>query len=251
MLKIFKGIYKNFSETNGDCEVFESTVHLNHTKSKLPRIYASDKNSYINLAMLIKIFSTYKRELRVLDFGGGAGETFFALSPTVYNNLDKLLYYIIDNSKVLSIGKKFLEKIDQHKKVELFWIPINSENLKLPKPLDILQLGSVLQYVENWKEILNQLFSIESDYIILDDIFAGNIPQYVTLQIYFDKKIPFQFLNIKDLISYIQNNSQYDIISISDYVPFIRGKEVFYDMTNFPEEYRLLRTKSLILKIIE
>ena len=95
---------------------------------------------------------------------------------------------------------------------------------------------------------MKKLFSIGSDYIILDDIFAGKIPQFVTLQNFFRYKIPFQFLNIDDLTEYIQKSSEYSIIGMSDYIPMIRGKEVFYDMTNFPEKFRLRRTKTLVLQ---
>jgi putative methyltransferase (TIGR04325 family) len=108
-------------------------------------------------------------------------------------------------------------------------------------------LGSVLQYIEDWRDILLKLFKYESRYLLLEDIFTGTIPQFVTVQEFFSNKIPFQFINIEDLIKFI-NDSQYKIISISDCIPIINNKEMFYDMSDFPSELRIDRTKSFILK---
>ena len=182
--------------------------------------------------------------------GGGAGESFFKINEIAYKSLEKLFYCIVDNSKIIAIGKAFATIPNKYKNVELTWISLEKweSHPLLPANIDIVQLGSVLQYIEDWRGFLKKLFSIGSDYIVLDDIFAGKIPEFVTLQNFFRYRIPFQFLNIDDLTEYVQKGSGYNIIGMCDFVPMIRGKEVFYDMTNFPEEFRLTRTKTLILQ---
>ena len=248
MGKIFSGIYKNFKETDGKLNVFQSEVYLKHIKSKLPSIYENNNlKQFNNLSLLILILSGYQKQVTILDWGGGAGESFFQLNQKVYDDLDKINWCIMDNSKIIEIGEIFSNKIDLKQNVELTFLNLEKNYQVISKPIDILQLGSVLQYIEDWRDILLKLFKYESRYLLLEDIFTGTIPQFVTVQEFFSNKIPFQFINIEDLIKFI-NDSQYKIISISDCIPIINNKEMFYDMSDFPSELRIDRTKSFILK---
>ena len=143
-LRIFSGVYQSFVESGGDREVFQSSVYLDHISSKLPQMRASNQAQYNQLHLLISILSSSKNELRVLDWGGGAGESFFTLKETAYRLLKKLFYYIVDNEKIIAVGKAFATTANRCKDVELKWVSLDKwEGQRLsPANIDIVQLGS-------------------------------------------------------------------------------------------------------------
>ena len=75
-----------------------------------------------------------------------------------------------------------------------------SELPKTVSGIDIIHVGSALQYVENWRKMLKEFVRLKPSYILFTDLQAGDIPTYVTAQNYYDSKIPVWFFNILDII---------------------------------------------------
>ena len=75
-----------------------------------------------------------------------------------------------------------------------------SELPKTVSGIDIIHVGSALQYVENWRKMLKEFVRLKPSYILFTDLQAGDIPTYVTVQNYYDSKIPVWFFNISDII---------------------------------------------------
>ena len=104
MKQIFAGIYKTFSDSGGDLDVFESELYLNHIKNKLLSFTSNNIKQYENISLLVSLLSLSKKTLDIIDYGGGAGETFFKINLHL-GNYDKIRYQVYDNSKIINIGQ--------------------------------------------------------------------------------------------------------------------------------------------------
>ena len=67
--------------------------------------------------------------------------------------------------------------------------------------VDIVHLGSSLQYIEDWRALIGELARYRPHYFLLTDLLAGDIPTYATAQNYYGSKIPCWFFNIQEIIS--------------------------------------------------
>ena len=97
-------------------------------------------------------------------------------------------------------------------------------------------------------EIAN-LCNLGADFIMLGDVFAGDIEPFVTLQKFYKFEIPFRFHNLNHLLVELENNG-YQSIFIQDHVTVVTGKKLFYDMSNFPKKYRIPYTLNLCFRKI-
>lgn len=78
---------------------------------------------------------------------------------------------------------------------------IYESNLPTIGKYDLIHAASSLQYIEHWQELLANFAALGPEYILLSDVFAGSIQPYVTLQNYYESKIPQWFLNLKVLLN--------------------------------------------------
>jgi len=130
---------------------------------------------------------------------------------------------------------------------EEFW---TKSKLISPRHIDIIYLGSVLQYIDDWHTEIENLCNLGADFLILGDVFAGDIESFVTLQKFYQFEIPFRFHNLDHLLVELEKNG-YQSIFIQNHVTVVTGKKQFYDMSNFPERYRIPYSLNLCFRKIE
>lgn len=96
----------------------------------------------------------------IADFGGGLGGTFIN-NRDIFNDTKIGNYYIIEQASFCEKGKQLAERYD---------LPILFEsNLQsLPAKPDIVIFSGVLQYIENWDEVVSQSLLYSPSYIIID-----------------------------------------------------------------------------------
>jgi putative methyltransferase (TIGR04325 family) len=232
-IKIFSGVFDDFNDAPPSSDIYISDLYIQNIKKKLDK---SNNKSRLNegyiIGLIINILlSNKKQPLRVLDFGGGAGETFIMLHDRLKVK-DTLIYTVIDNKKIINLGKVVNDKTEAIYFIE----SLNEYNTN--NTTDIIHLGSVIQYLENWKDSLNKLIKLNPQYIVLDDVFTGNIVNYTTMQNYYNSQIRFNFINIDELFEFF-NNKGYTLLYLCPFIPVIHGKKEFYDMTMFEKKLRI------------
>ena len=116
--------------------------------------------------------------------GGGFGLGFYLLKEKL--KINNLNYTIIENYKIIN---EFKNKNLQVKYIN----KINFNN-----KYDIVNCCSVIQYVNNWKKLVNDLAKTNTKLLYFSDMFLGKISTYVTLQNYYDNKIPHWFINFDE-----------------------------------------------------
>lgn len=242
--KIFDGIFKTYEEANhfASGNIFDDEKYLNKTLSELKK----SKKSSIDLIKFTQRYRgfgnflcsayNFKKKINILDFGGGMGNGYLHLKKTIPNkNLKKIKYSVIDGSKVILKSKKYNKEVFFY---ETF-----------PKiKVDVFISSSSIQYLDNLNKFINTICKFKSKYIILLDVFAGDIPSYFSLQKYYNIKTPHAFLNEKFFLKNLQNRG-YDLI-LSDISNVERaGLNTQLNMSNFPKKYRLQYSKNYIFKI--
>ena len=117
---------------------------------------------------------------------------------------------------------------------------------KIPnKKFDIVVSSSSIQYIDNWKKIINKLCKLDSEYLTFYDLFIGKFKSFVTLQKYYETLIPHWFINENSFSKQITKNG-YKKFKIE--YTFLRrlGKINNLNMRNFNKVNRIKNTKNII-----
>jgi putative methyltransferase (TIGR04325 family) len=131
------------------------------------------------------------RKIRILDFGGGLGIAYMALVESIPKLVNRVEYYIVENPAVCEIGES------------LFKSNLNiSFSRKIPNNLkvDLIYSSSCIQYIEFWDETLIELCNLGARHILFSDFFSSNSKSFVSLQNYYESKIPHWFINLDDFL---------------------------------------------------
>lgn len=174
--------------------------------------------------------------LRILDLGGGLGIGYMVLLESVPDAAKRIDYTVVEVPGICTAGR------------DLFGNAITFVETLPPRgPYDLVNCSSVLQYIQSWPQLLGDLSRYGAPYWLLSDIFAGEIPTFVTLQNYYGSRIKHWFLNIHEFMDVIAR-LHYQV-KMKSYVAARRLHT--YDvlpMNNFPVSHRLEQTLHLLLQ---
>ena len=206
---------KNVQSYDNEIWAQKQIDRLKNIEKELDTI--KDRNS-----LLVEYINQYsKNNISILDYGGGIGLSYFSLLPHTDKTID---YSIVELPSICDAGKnanvpiKFYQNIPKTK-------------------FDIVYIRTALQYTKDWKKTLRDLTRCNPKYIILSHLSAGNIPTYLTLQIWGDYLLPYWFINIDELNSHIENNDYKNSLIYNSY----KMKQDFGWKTYkyFPDDLRL------------
>lgn len=235
---IWEGIYDSFKECPRCGEGFEGETWANRALERTKRLLEAAKEdktipsvvAYREslLPFLVALVSEEKK-VSILDFGGGLGFTYI---PVIYGCLDvrPIDYHIVDTKRICELGRQVFEDDER--------IHFHESLPQEPQRVDIVHLGSSLQYIEDWRGLINALAGYKPHYILFTDLIAGDIPAYVTAQNYYESKIPYRFFNINDIINTI-SSVNFRLLFKSSYIGRYLDGEQEAPQDNFPKEYRL------------
>ena len=146
--------------------------------------------------------------------------------PQIYKLYNKLKIKYLKNSKKVNIS--FLDHYDFKKKY------------------DIVHISDSLQYIKDWRNFIKKIIKTKPKYIILNNLTAGEIPEYSTTQNFYNKKIFYKFFNLNQVIKNFKN---YYIVYSGQYLNKINGKYSEYPQSNFKKTDRLSFPCTVILKL--
>ena len=241
---VWEGVFKSFEEAKGDLDAFDSDIWINKQKLRITdgiqkyRDKAFLSNDY-PLPILIATILSQNDSLKILDFGGGMGLQYLELIAKVPDALEKVEYYIVDGEKSIENRPSDLNIF---KKLFFF---TSIENIK--ENMDIIHIGSTLQYIDDWRSLLVTLNNKHSPhYYVFSDILAGNIPTFISRQIFYNKKIPIRQINIDEFKNFICS-LLFKLIYLVDFqVPILGNLEL--PNSSLPENFRLKHSCNMIFK---
>ena len=178
-----------------------------------------------------------KGRLKILDIGGGLAIAYMSLIESIPGIASKIDYSILEIPSVCNIASKFWKT----KNYSIEYLD------SIPKEMrfDLLFSSSALQYIEDWRDFIKVVTQHTKSHFLLSDVFCGKINSFVTLQNYYDSKIPHWFLSEKDLIKEL---SLYNFFLQSK--TFATGERAGIHnhlyMENFPKKRRIDNTVHLL-----
>jgi putative methyltransferase (TIGR04325 family) len=241
---IWDGIYESFDQVPVAGEGFASDVWLadmeRYTSTALMALRNEDgipenvPQHHALSSILIASLAAERRPLRVIDFGGGMGVGIANLMRCgcLSGEMD-CEYVVIDNEASCERGRRLFR--------DLASVKFMSELPREPGAVDVVVLSSVLQFVENYDDLLTRLASFAPRLWLFTFVPAGDIPTFATAQLNVPGSvIPSWFFNLPELIEKIEARG-YELI-------FKSALDRVFDMSNFPLTHQLPRQCNLLFR---
>lgn len=167
--------------------------------------------------------------VRILDFGGGAGASVSQTIAAVPAGVEVQMT-IVDNAELCALGRGLFSGDER---------VIFSETLpQNHTDFDIVHCESSLQYIDDWRQILEKLADYKASYILVCELLAGKIPSFVSLQDYYGDFVPVRFWNVCEFVATLEELG-YEMCEKTEFQLTVRGVSAPLPMHNFAEEYRL------------
>ena len=246
---IWEGIYPDFQSAMLDAKGvgFSSDVYRNRSlaaanecldalKSNSPiPTFHKQRSTYLPITVAMMLGGN--KQVNILDFGGGLGIGYMTLSECLPVELKRVSYTIVEVPEVTKIGT------DLHDGRSVIY----TQNIPIGRKFDLVHAASSFQYIENWKNLIRKFSNLNPEFILLSDVFAGSIKTYVTLQNYYESKIPHWFLDLTELLDTFDRFG-FRLIMKSYATSRRLDKEDTLPMDNFPADMRLTQSLHLLLQ---
>jgi putative methyltransferase (TIGR04325 family) len=182
------------------------------------------------LALICSMAGWRQGSVSVLDFGGGAGVDFLYLNNSLPVQI-VIDYHVVE----LPLMCVRAPALYAHEPRIHFHPQLPAQSVSF----DVVYLSTSIQYVEDYESLLYSLLQYQPQFLFLSCLNAGEFPTYASAQLNLEGVvIPYWFLNIQSLISYLEKRGFYLLFK------GVSSKE--YDQSNFPEEYRMGRPCNLL-----
>ena len=234
----FFGNYESWEAAKKQCIGYDSEVIYEKVKQAVLQVrngkavYERDsvifdhiEYSWPMLAGLMYIAAVNKGSLSVLNFGGSLGSSYFQ-NRKYFDGL-KVEWSVIEQPYFVQYGKTHISEhgLDFFYSIE--------DCIKQRKP-DVLLLSSVLQYLKNPYETLENLCSIGAEYIIIDRTsFIDSKEDVISIQkvppTIYDASYPAWFFAEEKFLNYFAN--RYELLEKfdgNDRGSWLKGLETFY-----------------------
>lgn len=241
----FFGDYKTWTDAEQECAGYDSVLILEKVKQATSKVKSGEAVferdsvifdqpdfNYALLACLLQVASFTENKLRIIDFGGSLGSTYFQCRGFL-SGLKELEWSIIEQPHFVECGKQWLE----NEQLQFFY---NIDDCLQQYQKNVILLSSVIQYMDKPYDFIGKLLTYNLSYILIDRTplcdFADRITiQKVSPSIY-EASYPAYFLNKKKMIGMLE--TKYKIVA-----EWNASDEVALDDTLVRYKGMLLRAK--------
>jgi len=248
VFNIWDGVYETFQEAKADALGlgFRGDIYLAralaaanecldslHAKNPIPQFHKQRSNLLPPIAALLM-----KERVSILDFGGGLGIGYMTLLESLPDAVTRVQYVVVEMPELCKVGEQL-----HGKGGGITYLP----SIPVLTTFDIVHAASSLQYVEDWEEWVSKITMISPKYVLLSDVFAGEIRSFVTLQNYYGSRIPHWFLNLDHLLQVFEKSGYFLLMKSAVSSRRLNGFDVL-PMNNFPKQLRLHESLHLLFR---
>ncbi|XDD41526.1 methyltransferase, TIGR04325 family [Leptospira sp. WS60.C2] len=217
----FTGNYRTWEEASSLCSGYDSDNIIQKVKESLQLVRDGkavyerdsvifDEIQYSQPLLIGLLFSASLNEgrLKVLDFGGSLGSTYFQ-NRKFLSRLNHLEWSIVEQEKFVNLGKSDFET------EEIRYYHTIEEVVKNRKPNTVL-ISGVIQYLRHPYEILDLILSYDFQTIIFDrtPFFIEAYPDRITIENVspeiFKAEYPAWFFNYQNFLNFMME--KYELI---------------------------------------
>lgn len=236
---IWSGVFKEFDDVPSSGRGFQDRRWIERSRSQLTDLLERIERSstvppepwypFSELPILTALIKGRRAETKILDFGGGVGVTYVRLRACM-EEMGNISYHIVDPSSVREAGAE--ELMDDPR------VHFHEGLPEEPETFDVIHLESSLQYVDDWRGLLEKLCGMGPSYVLLVDLLAGDIPTFVTAQKYYDSIIPVRFYNFDEIVTHLAEQG-YELCYRSQSKREMLGEIQSPPLGNLPDKNRL------------
>lgn len=160
-------------------DAFDSTAWLDSAEAYLRGVAADydagrlvPEHYYVPVALLAAEHGSTGKPVRILDFGGGLGPTYFTVAAALPKDPGAIAYDVVDSAANCARGRALMTQ----RAGCTFATAVPTGRY------DIVLASSVLQYIEDWRGTLRMLASREAAHICLTRLSTTRIGTFAALQ---------------------------------------------------------------------
>lgn len=244
MKNIWEGVYESFDQVpatgsghEGDTWISRGIERMEIIRTSFLRggtmaPYPQFRESL--LPLLAAMAFDGKKEISILDFGGGLGFEYYNVLGALPSD-HTVDYHIQEMPAVCAAGRDFFNNTQG----------ITFHETLPDRQFDIVHLGSSLHYVEEWQDLVVALCEKAHSKIAFTDLLAGDIPTFASGQNYYDSLLPVWFFNVGEFLQLVEE-AGFNLAFKSKYKAVILGEEQDIPQENFESKYRVGQTCSLV-----
>jgi putative methyltransferase (TIGR04325 family) len=169
--------------------------------------------------------------IRLVDFGGGIGANYYHVTGSLPPGRG-VEYHIVEVPEICDAGREFFAGQDG--------VHFHEQWPDLGGTVDLLHMGSSIQYVEDWEGVLAAAARLSPRYLLFSDLIAGDIPTYASAQVYYESLIPMWFFNRDEFVAAVARQG-YEPAFVSRFLGTFLGQEQELPQENFPDSHKLRR----------
>ncbi len=241
-LVIWSGVHRSFSELPSGEEGF---VHPRWVEKSVARLLstqsAAGATPSAEYPILDAILAAWDGSdaVDVLDVGGNLGQ--LALDVRRRAPGIGIRWVVLEREDLLSAAR---EHVDLPHDIEFH----SSGSSLAGRSFDVIHLGSVLQYFEDWRADLAALCDAYTEgpaWLVISDAMVGaEIESFVTRQTYYENELRMHFLNLGELLDHLAGLGFTLIVQ----EPYLTAHTVdYYPELALPTERRIAHPLNLIL----
>lgn len=236
---IWEGVYQDFAEVPSRGDGFKTSDWLESSRLRLDGIREAGCRYQEYLLPAIASVISAEREkspLIVVDVGGGPGNGYPPLRAAIPSGA--IDFHVVENTEVCTIGREAFSDNSE--------LTFHNEIPELSF-VNIIHLGSVIQYVDDWKSFLGKTIRLNPEYLLFSDAFVGPIPTFITAQNFYGMKLPCRFLSINELVGFVKGQG-FRLVLDTEYDRTMLGKRDPLPLEALPEPFRLRYTHHLLFR---
>lgn len=216
----FRGIHANWADVPRKGNAFDDRAWAQsavaYSRCMIERDASAVPYEVTDEKALLPLLLALHPNSRVLDWGGATGFGYLAIQHATSLSPN---YTVVETEAICDAGRELLPQVRF-----LTTIPYES--------FDIIVLGSALQYVEDWRDLITQLLQCAPRFVLFTKTPAGNVPTYITAQVNMPGKAhPHWMWYATEILSFMSSNG-YRCIFSSACVGAI-------NQDNFPPSHRI------------
>lgn len=187
------------------------------------------------LAPAVAVLLSQLARLRVLDFGGGPGLGHATLCAAVADAAERVDYVVVERPSICAAARSLGERRGLSLR----------NDIPEGEAFDIVHAASVIQYIDDWRDVIRRLAACRPAFLSFADVFAGGFQPYVTLQSYYGSRIPHWMLNLEAFMAAVSRHGYRLVLRTPCHVR-VRGLDGPLPMQNFPSALRIPHTQHLL-----
>ena len=190
----------------------ETLRELNDNKHLKPHT-SNAHNPIANLLPLVVALVGHKKEISILDFGGGMGRSYLRCLSALQDSNISIDYHIVDLEDTIEYAMKiYPDNMDVHFHRDI------PESLT---DVDIVYLGSTLQYINAYQALIQRLAKLKPKYFFLTDYFTSQAETFATAQVNMkDRRIAYWIFNLREIVGLVEQQGYEKIYETRNHQPF-------------------------------